>query len=138
MVNFCEIDGDNLYNVNFILNASGVVAKYRKTHPWFKHIFNAPPEPDLVVFNNFGMFMCYDILFDSPSVELRKRGVDKFLYNAAIPIVGGAVFRTWSLVNNAMLISADLLDSGVYVNGNKEVEKVRNLMVSKVQLSVKL
>jgi predicted amidohydrolase len=134
MVNFCEVDGSALYNVNFVLSsATGkVVAKYRKTHPWFKHIFDAPQKPDLIVFNGFGMFMCYDILFDTPSVVLRKQGVSKFLYNAAIPIVGKEVFTTWSLLHNATLIAADLNDSGAYVNGKRVGEKKANLILADV------
>ena len=133
MVNFCQVERDGMFNVNVILNASGaVVATYRKTHPWFKHIFDAPASPDLVVFNGFGMFMCYDIVFRTPSITLRDQGVSKFLYNAAIPIVGSAVFRSWTLLNNSTLIAADLGDSGAYVNGDRIVVDVGKIMLAKI------
>ena len=56
LVNLCLVERDDngtrLFNTNFLLSAAtgGVAAQYRKTHPWFTHVFDAPHEPDYVVF----------------------------------------------------------------------------------------
>jgi predicted amidohydrolase len=120
MINYCEFDATmtKLYNTNFVVGPAGVLQKYHKSHVWFTKVFDQPATPDLVIFDwqpqqqqqqhySFGMFMCYDILFHSPGPELRAKGVDVFLYNAAIPIVGHLAFSAWSLRYNATLIAAD-------------------------------
>lgn len=116
MVNYCDMDNSavvadpEIYNTNFVISKAGVVAKYRKSHVWFTKLYSQPATPDLVTFDafgtTFGMFMCYDILFSSPGPALRKLGITRFFYNAAIPIVGHLAFEFWSRDHNATLIAA--------------------------------
>ncbi len=140
LVNLCVVDestnGTLLFNANLLLSSvnGSVVATYRKSHPWFTAVFDKPAVPDLVVFRGFGFFMCYDIAFNTPAVELRNRGIDKFLYNAAIPIVGSAVFRAWSLLHNATLLAADVGNGGAYVRGSRLGEQSGNLVLAKIDL----
>lgn len=69
VVNFCDFDTatNKLWNANFVVGPTGVIAVYRKSHVWFTSIFDTPAQPDLVVVKqlgvSFGCFMCYDILF---------------------------------------------------------------------------
>ena len=80
----------------------------------------------------WGLFMCYDILFDTPAVVLRQRGVDRFLYNAQIPLLGAAVFRSWSLVHNATLMAGNVGAGGAYVRGRRLGEQSGHLVVARV------
>jgi hypothetical protein len=87
----------------------------------------------LLSFLGFGLFMCYDILFDTPAVVLRSRGVERFLYNAEIPILGSAVFRAWSLAHNATLISANRGSGGAYVRGSHVAEQRGHLVLARLE-----
>jgi predicted amidohydrolase len=129
LVNWIDCEGGKVYNANYVVSEDGVVAKYRKSHVWFKKIFDEPETPDLVtvqLFNQtFGLFMCYDILFSSPGPALRKSGISRFLYNAAIPIVGKEVFRLWSFKEKAQLYAAGGHDQvGAFLEGKDEAKKI--------------
>ncbi len=78
--------------------------------------------------------MCYDIVFDAPAVVLRKQGVERFIYNARIPLLGAAVFRAWSLVHNATLLAADSGAGGAYVRGAHQAEPSGHLVLAQLEL----
>eukprot|EP01062_Namystynia_karyoxenos_P015799 TRINITY_DN1575_c1_g1_i1.p1 TRINITY_DN1575_c1_g1~~TRINITY_DN1575_c1_g1_i1.p1 ORF type:complete len:289 (+),score=100.46 TRINITY_DN1575_c1_g1_i1:79-867(+) len=130
--NLCEIDAAGaLWNTQVVFDSSGkLLASYRKTHP-FSKCFNAPAPGEqqnvtvMIEGVRFGVFTCKDILFSTPGVTLRDMGVDKFLYCAAIPIVGADTIRTWSLVHNATMVYSDKYGGmgGVYVRGKRVSDK---------------
>jgi hypothetical protein len=78
--------------------------------------------------------MCYDILFDTPALVLRSRGVERFLYNAEIPMLGPAAFRTWSLAHNATLIAANRGSGGAYVRGSHLAEQSGHIAVAQLEI----
>ena len=135
LINFCECSDGKVYNVNYVVTRDGVIATYRKSHVWFTRVFDEPDSPDLVtvsLFNRtFGLFMCYDILFSSPGPALRAKGVTRFLYNAAIPVVGTTVFRLWSLKEKASLYAAGgFKQVGAFIHGKRIDEHVGNIFIA--------
>ena len=137
MANFCEIDeSGQIFNVNYVFNQTTVLAKYIKSHVWFKNVFDQPSIPDKVSFGafgqKFGMFMCYDILFSSPSRDLIKDGISLFAYNAQIPILGRSVFSVWSWKNNATLIAGNpgKNNGGIFVKGKQITKEMAGLLVA--------
>lgn len=130
VVNIVERTGDSppkVYNTEVVLEAgSGAVgASYRKSHVWY-HTFDQPEEPELVVYNSssyappIGVFTCFDIVFHSPAVVLRDRGVSHFFYSVAQGALGKAtVIPLWSWAHKAVVLSSNLGlgVSRIYVNG---------------------
>ena len=135
LYNFCETVNQSLYNTNFVIMKNASIVKYHKSHPWFTKIFDKPSSPDLMTVNfentTFGLFMCYDIVFKSPSVILREKGIKSFLYNAAIPIVGADVFRIWSLKNDAILFaSGGESQVGMFHSGHRDRTAFQNIFLA--------
>eukprot|EP00331_Platyophrya_macrostoma_P020513 CAMPEP_0176475806 /NCGR_PEP_ID=MMETSP0127-20121128/43803_1 /TAXON_ID=938130 /ORGANISM="Platyophrya macrostoma, Strain WH" /LENGTH=244 /DNA_ID=CAMNT_0017871427 /DNA_START=62 /DNA_END=792 /DNA_ORIENTATION=- len=90
------------FNTQVIVANGTVLARYRKYHP--------PLE--LVTFNvsgvRFGVFTCYDILFDHPKQDLVAEGISYFSYSSAIPIVGATAVQLFSAINKVTVVSSDL------------------------------
>lgn len=120
------------WNTQLVYDRSGaLVARYRKSHPFFTKCFAKPSVPDLVTFNftapslptplTMGVFTCYDILFSSPGPVLAEAGVEHFVYSAAIPLVDSLAVETWSAYHNATMLNADLQagQSGIFVRGKR-------------------
>jgi len=130
-------DGDAVgnYNTELVYDAEGrMVARYRKSHPFYAKCFLTPAQPDLVTFTlpasagdpsagslTIGVFTCFDIMFPSPGPVLAAQGVRHFVYSAAIPLVGSAAQSLWSYAHSAVLFGSNLQDgqSGVYSNGTR-------------------
>ena len=71
---------------------------------------------------SFGLFICFDIAFQSPAVDLVSMGVRDFLYAAAIgPLGRDTAARLWSLAHGAALMLANNGKncSDVFVKGER-------------------
>lgn len=72
----CSKDGYQLYNTNVVFDRTGmVVARYRKYNLFGEPGFNVTSEPELSTFRTdfdvtFGQFICFDILFEKPALQL--------------------------------------------------------------------
>ena len=97
-VNICEraTDGSgDLFNTQIIFSDQdgSLVARYRKSHPFFGGIFTKPSTPDFVSFNtsfgvSFGIFTCFDMAFSQPKDGLVERGLRAFVYSYALNVPG--------------------------------------------------
>ncbi|KNC56471.1 uncharacterized protein AMSG_02439 [Thecamonas trahens ATCC 50062] len=116
VANLVEADGDKLYNADVVLDATGaLVAKYRKSHVWFRKAYDEPVVPDLVSFNAtwggapraVGMMICFDIAFHSPGTVLVDQGIRIFPYAVAQGLVGPAIVKTWSALHGTTVLAAN-------------------------------
>ncbi|GJQ79821.1 hypothetical protein Trydic_g23286 [Trypoxylus dichotomus] len=77
----CASDGWNLYNTNVVFDRTGkVILKYRKFNPFGEAEMNITEEAETATFETdfgvtFGTFICFDILFEKPTLELVRKGV---------------------------------------------------------------
>eukprot|EP01091_Cochliopodium_minus_P018550 TRINITY_DN7552_c0_g1_i1.p1 TRINITY_DN7552_c0_g1~~TRINITY_DN7552_c0_g1_i1.p1 ORF type:complete len:282 (+),score=64.65 TRINITY_DN7552_c0_g1_i1:2-847(+) len=115
-----------------------IIAKYRKSHLFGneKDCVN-PGNESIVTFTSsfgikFGLFICFDIMFHDPAVELVKLGIKNFPYAYAIPIVGPEVIKTFSFVHGVTMLGSNLDDAesafhkGSKLSGNKVVSYLAN------------
>jgi predicted amidohydrolase len=90
---FCEAGEDgNLYNSAAIVDASGVLAVYRKTHLWDRErlIFtpgDVPPPLLETPFGRVGVLICYDIEFPEMPRSLALRGADLICAPVNWPVI---------------------------------------------------
>ncbi|XP_029038095.2 vanin-like protein 1 [Osmia bicornis bicornis] len=130
---FCEpkgkrcADGVSYHNTNVVFDRTGaIVARYRKVNLYMEYRFDTTEEPEIVTFDTdfgvtFGTFICFDILFWVPALNLtRMRGVSNFVYTTAwfseAPFLTAVQTQfAWSFAENA-----NLLVSGYHeaINGN--------------------
>ncbi len=53
----------------------------------------------------FGLFVCFDIVFTSPAVDLVKAGVRHFPYSVAMNnIIGTGSQRVWSFIHQTNIL----------------------------------
>ena len=139
LANFCNLDGDNIWNSNLVFDRHGaLITEYRKSHVYLNKVFDQPSEPDYVTvnasFNNgtqtLGLFMCKDILYPTPGPELRKRGIVSFAYNSFIDfkIVSKPMFQLWSEEHSAILLASNAY-AAVYINGTSVGHTVNDSIV---------
>lgn len=125
--NTVEQDGSSFYNTQVVTYNRTIVARYRKFHVFYTTCFTSPTL-ELVTFNisaadgsayGFGIFTCYDILFNDPKVDLVKMGVKYFSYSSAIPVIGHDAVALFSGLYNVTVVSAnnDLGEGGVVTDG---------------------
>ena len=111
------------FNTQVVVNNGVLIARYRKLNVFYKDCFNTPTQ-ELVTFvvqnTTFGIFTCFDILFDHPKMDLVHAGVKYFSYSSAIPLVGAEVVRIFSALNHVDVVSsnADPGQSEVVVAGS--------------------
>lgn len=111
--------GVTFYNTQAIVQGGRLVTRYRKFHPFYTSCFNTP-SLELITFpvspakQIFGVFTCYDIMFNDPKQDLVKNGVKFFSYSSAIPGVGRAAVELFALLNNVAVVNANM-DMGMSV-----------------------
>ncbi|XP_015597848.1 vanin-like protein 1 [Cephus cinctus] len=86
----CPSDKFLYYNTNVVFDRNGkVIAKYRKTNLFGEYQFNVTEIPEVVTFDTdfgvtFGTFICFDILFKVPAMNLtRVLGVKDIIFSTA-------------------------------------------------------
>jgi predicted amidohydrolase len=112
---FLERDADYpdaVFNTTCLIGPDGLVAKYRKTHPWIPWEVNASPhdladyptDPFPVVnteIGRLGVAICYDWLFPEAIRQLALRGAEVLIRVSAYmdPWGTAAPLDWWTLVN---------------------------------------
>uniref|UniRef100_A0A8D8TLY8 Vanin-like protein 1 n=1 Tax=Cacopsylla melanoneura TaxID=428564 RepID=A0A8D8TLY8_9HEMI len=124
------IDTEYHYNTNVVFDRQGqIIAKYRKYNLFLEFGFDAPPQPELVTFDTdfgvtFGVFICFDILFTQPAVELvRQKNVTDFVFSAAwmseLPLLTAVtVHSSWAFSMDVNLLSSNLNKPAQYGGGS--------------------
>ena len=135
----CPPDGRFQFNTQVAVSEKGVLlAKYHKTHLFPEDLlyFDRPPSPEMAYFDTsfgvrFGMFICFDIFFQFPSVALvQELGITHFVYSTywvntgTVPLITAIQMQqAWSRANHAALLASNIgygyedSGSGVYVAG---------------------
>lgn len=139
----CPAKGFFSYNTNVVFDRRGqVVARYHKYHLIDEPDHDVPPAPEISFFDTdfgvrFGTFVCFDILFDKPSVDLiRLHGITDVVY----PIAWGSgvpfhtatqVHSGWAHALDVTMLAAGLNDidygstgSGLYRGRNGIMDSV--------------
>ncbi|XP_055305835.1 vanin-like protein 1 [Sitodiplosis mosellana] len=117
---FCayESDSTNLYNMAIVFDRNGdVVAKYRKYHLFGEQGVQQTETPDMTTFKTdfnvtFGVFICFDLLFDKPANSLVDQGVKNFIFPtmwfSKLPYSTAAQYQqSWAYANNVNLLAAN-------------------------------
>lgn len=107
-----------------------LAAKYHKSHEWpgLKPLYDQPAQPSQITYKSsfgveFGLFICFDIMFRDPPLVLVNSGVKHFLYAVKQGLIGeDTLISGFSSRNKVTLLSANLAGavhdcSGVIVNG---------------------
>jgi predicted amidohydrolase len=92
---FAEVDGSSIYNSAALVDGSGVLAVYRKTHLWDSElrIFDRGDEAPPVVRTTAGMVglsICYDLFFPELTRKLALDGADVIVAPTNAPAVSPA------------------------------------------------
>ncbi|XP_017764853.1 PREDICTED: vanin-like protein 1 [Eufriesea mexicana] len=142
---FCECNDEcpsnrkvcNYYNTNVVFDRSGkIIARYRKTHLFDEPGFETTVTPEIVTFDTdfgvrFGTFICFDILFSVPPLNLtRMLGISNIVYNTAwfseVPFLTAVQTQYgWSYAEDVNLLVAGYheplsgsIGSGIYLGRN--------------------
>ena len=127
----CPRDGFYIYNTEVALNEEGVlIAVYHKRHDY--RPLDRPPL-QIVSFNTsfgveFGMFVCYDMCFLTPTEELYAQGIRNFVFSTfwynEVPLQTATLSQQgWSRWYGVNLLAANTASarsrsgSGIYSSG---------------------
>lgn len=114
---FCEREGERLFNSALILDADGVIGRYRKLHLFMreKEIFE-PGNLGLPLFDvdgyRVGMLVCFDWMFPEVWRKMALLGADVILHpsNLVLPYAQGVV-PSYALVNRMFIATANRVGS---------------------------
>jgi len=126
----CPADGRYQYNTEVVFDSQGkIIAKYYKYHEWIPFLvaIDTPKEIPLITFVSefgvkFGIFMCFDMFFPSPALDLVAMGVEHYVYSVAMNvIIGKEVHKRWSGMTSTVLLSSNLGQrwSGIFDSGEE-------------------
>ncbi|XP_025993534.2 vanin-like protein 1 [Solenopsis invicta] len=139
----CPKDKVFYYNTNVVFDRTGkIIAKYRKTNLFVTEVnkFDVTKIPEIVTFDTdfgvkFGTFICFDILFDEPALNLtRDFQVTDIVYPTAwhseVPFLTAIQTQAgWSFAEDVNLLAAGYnrpnvghVGSGIYL-GRKGIGK---------------
>eukprot|EP00118_Oscarella_pearsei_P026634 m.310204 g.310204 ORF g.310204 m.310204 type:complete len:479 (+) comp50177_c0_seq1:16-1452(+) len=132
----CPMEGHTQYNTDVVFDTDGrLLAKYHKQHLFFENEFDKPESVNYAVFETsfgvkFGVFTCFDILFERPTQLLVKEfGIKNIAFPTAwinqFPYLSSTeVQQAWSRAMGVNLLGANLhfpgfgfTGSGIYSRG---------------------
>jgi len=127
----CGKDGFSVYNSEFVFERDGsILSIYHKSHVYYVFTIQQPSNPDKVTLTTnfgvtFGLFICFDIMFPSPSVDLVNEGIKHFLYSASVGQAGKTLLiQSFSSSHGVTMVSSNLAtsasnfqDSAIFANG---------------------
>lgn len=134
----CSIEDSNcpdnmqyLITTDVIFDEYGmIVAKYHKSHEWpgLMPPYNEAAEPLQITYKTsfgveFGLFICFDIMFQKPAVSLVDAGIKHFLYAVKQGLIGeDTLISGWSKKYQTTMLSSNLAAtvhdcSGIIMNG---------------------
>lgn len=150
-------NGTVYHNTNVAFDRHGkIIARYRKVNLYGEEQFSVVDPPEVVTFDTdfgvtFGTFICFDILFETPALNLtRLKGVTDIVYSTAWFSEGPFLTAVqtqfgWSYGENVNLLaagynnpSAGSAGSGIYLgtdgiaNATMTVYRESRLLVHKV------
>ena len=125
---------DVVFNTTCLIGPSGILAKYRKTHPWIPWEVHASPH-DLPGYNHdpfpvvdtdlgrLGAAICYDWLFPEAIRQLALKGAEVLIRVSAYmdPWGTAAPLDWWTLVNRCRA-----LENMAYVVATNQGAQLRN------------
>ena len=134
--------GYKLFNSNLVFDRKGcIISRYRKFNLFVEHFMNVTSTPDIAAFDTdfgvtFGHFICFDILFKSPALDLINMGISHILYPSMwfseTPFLSSVQFQqSFAQRNNIVLLSAGTnspsnsnTGSGIFIGRHGAVEKI--------------
>ncbi|XP_017518149.2 pantetheinase [Manis javanica] len=126
----CPPDGRYQYNTDVVFDSQGkLVARYHKQNLFMsEEQFNVPKEPELVTFDTtfgrFGIFTCFDVLFQDPAVTLVKDfHVDTILFPTAwmnvLPHLSAIEFHSaWAMGMRVNFLASNLHNPSMNMTGS--------------------
>jgi predicted amidohydrolase len=104
----CPSDGHWMYNTQVAFDENGqILAKYHKTHLYYEVEFNSPEVPDAMYFDasfgvRFGMMICFDIMFETPTNKLLNMGIQNYVFSTWwVNLFGTSLLLTGTEMQNA-------------------------------------
>ncbi|ALC48763.1 CG32751, partial [Drosophila busckii] len=112
----CASTGYNIFNTNVVFDRQGaVISRYRKVH-LYGEMRNSTFKPETVAFDTdfnvtFGHFICFDIMFEQPTLQLLQQGVKDFVYPSMwfsqLPLLTSVQAQlSWAYANDVNLLAA--------------------------------
>jgi len=134
VMNLMEYTGGMMYNTNVALDSDGAyLAKYRKHNLWGGEGGNVDSGPlEHVSFKTkfgetFGMFICADLMYQHPALDLVRSGIKNFVMSLAwsnemAQMQAIAYAQGWTIANRVNLVFANHhgaheSGSGILVSG---------------------
>ena len=134
----CSGDAQQLqFNTNVVFSSRGeLVAKYHKFNLFHEAQYDQPPPQErLQTFSafgvEFGLVVCFDLLFHQPSMELlHDRNIKHFVFPTAWinapPLLSSTQYhQSWTLATGSVLLSSNqggslpgMTGSGIFVAGH--------------------
>lgn len=114
----CPADGWSFYNTDIVLNRNGaIISKYRKYNLFDEIFMTRSKKPDISIFSTdfnetFATFICFDILFRQPSLDLvTQYGVKSIIFSSMwfseMPFLTALQTQQhWAYATNATLLAA--------------------------------
>ncbi|KAF5285137.1 hypothetical protein FQA39_LY16826 [Lamprigera yunnana] len=123
-------DGWDFYNSNIVLDRNGsVISRYRKYNLFGEYFMNRTETADISTFDTdfgvkFGQFICFDIMFKEPALDLiKKHNISSVVYPSMwfseLPFLTALQAQEqWAHVTNATLLASGANDPSVGSGGS--------------------
>ncbi|XP_001657370.2 vanin-like protein 1 [Aedes aegypti] len=105
------------FNANVVFDRHGrVIARYRKFNLFGEPGINITRWSDITTFDTdfgvtFGTFICFDLMFDEPALQLVRQGITDFIFPtmwfSELPFLTAAqIQQSWAYANNVNFLAA--------------------------------